>query len=331
MNRSVPPAGAVTRAVMTGPATVTTGSKAARRYCRDHGRPGPGRRPRRRGPHQSSLGRRFGPRPRANGLPRRRPRGGVARPVVRSERPGVRKRIRTPRPLRKSPSLPDRRGGKRGRSFRRTSDVHPGASSRTARPFITVCLARQSTLCNGITTFTVDCWRNLPRGYVTRRSTRPGRRPNVWPPGPAPRRSPALGAGLAALPDRDPGWPSWPTPHLQTQTSASTAPRATSPARSPTSPGPGWRSSLPTQPLPSRTAPNVLATSTPASSRPSASCTRPWHATPDDLASLPAHIQSARVAGGVAGWCRRFRGAAADRSWRSVGHCCVWPEGAVGG
>jgi hypothetical protein len=221
---------------------------------------------------------------------------------------------------------PDRRGRKRGRSFRRTSDVHPGASSRTARPFITVCLARQSTLCNGITTFTVDCWRNLPRGYVTRRSTRPRRRHNVWPPGPAPRRSPALGAGLAALPDRDPGWPSWPTPHLQTHTTASTAPRATSPARSPTSPGPGWRSSLPNQPLPSRTAPNVLATSTPASSRPSASCTRPWHATPDDLASLPADIQSARVAGGVAGWCRRFRRAAADGSWRSVGTVASGPR-----
>jgi hypothetical protein len=65
----------VTRPVQSGPATLTTGSKAARRDRE------------RMGFHAGGLG------------------GGVARPVVRSERPGVRKRIRTPRPLRKSPSL----------------------------------------------------------------------------------------------------------------------------------------------------------------------------------------------------------------------------------
>jgi len=103
---------------------------------------------------------------------------------------------------------------------------------------------------------------------------------------------PDLGAGLAARSDRDPGWSPWPTPRLQTRMIASTAPRATSPAQSPTSPGHGWRSYLPSQRLQSRTAPTVMTTSTPASSRPYANCTRPWQAIPDDLASLPADMES---------------------------------------
>jgi hypothetical protein len=60
----------------------------------------------------------------------------------------------------------------------------------------------------------------------------------------------------------------------------------------PTSPGHGWRIDLPSQRLRSRTAPSVLATSRPASSRPYADCTKPWQATPDDLASLPADMKS---------------------------------------
>jgi hypothetical protein len=81
-------------------------------------------------------------------------------------------------------------------------------------------------------------------------------------------------------------------------------PRATSPARSPTSPGHGWPRNLPSQHLQARTAPSVLATSTPASSRPSATCTRPWPATPDDLADLPADMDSASVPVGLTGWRR---------------------------
>jgi hypothetical protein len=65
----------------------------------------------------------------------------------------------------------------------------------------------------------------------------------------------------------------------------------------PTSLGHGWRH-RPSQPLPSRTAPTVLTSSTPASSRPSANCTRPWAATPDDLASLPADMERSSVAVG---------------------------------
>jgi hypothetical protein len=69
-------------------------------------------------------------------------------------------------------------------------------------------------------------------------------------------------------------------------------PRATSPARPPTSPGHGW----PSQPLQAGTAASVLASSKPASSRPSASCTAPWQATPDDPPddppSLAADIES---------------------------------------
>ena len=76
-------------------------------------------------------------------------------------------------------------------------------------------------------------------------------------------------------------------------------PRATSPARSPTSPEHGWRH-RPTQPLQSRTTPTVLTTSTPASSRPSANYTRPWPATPDDLAELAADMKRVRVVVGGA-------------------------------
>ena len=56
-------------------------------------------------------------------------------------------------------------------------------------------------------------------------------------------------------------------------------------------PGAWLASSLPSQRLQSRTAPTVLTRSTPASSRPSANCTKPWPATPDDLAGPPADIE----------------------------------------
>jgi hypothetical protein len=161
----------------------------------------------------------------------------------------------------------------------------------TDGPLIAVCLARQPARCNGGTTFTVYSCRNLPRGYVTRRSTRSGRRQRVRLLRPAPRTPPDLGAGLTARPDRDPGWSPWPTPHLQTSTIAFIAPRATGPARSPTSPGHGWPSNLPNQHLQARTAPGVLATSTPASIRNFANCTRPWLATPDGLVDLPADME----------------------------------------
>jgi hypothetical protein len=120
-----------------------------------------------------------------------------------------------------------------------------------------------------------------------------------------------LGAGLAAHPDRDPGWSPWPTLYIQTRMIASTAPRATSPARSPTSPGHGWPSSLPSQRLQARTASSVLTTSMPASSRPSADCTRPWPATPDDLAGLLADMKPVLVIIGGAGWRRDDRRVAA--------------------
>jgi hypothetical protein len=81
-------------------------------------------------------------------------------------------------------------------------------------------------------------------------------------------------------------------------------PKATSPAQSPTTPEHGSPSSLPSQQLQARTAPTVLTRSIPASSRPSANCTRPWPTTPGDLASLPADIERRWVAGGGAS-CRR--------------------------
>jgi hypothetical protein len=92
--------------------------------------------------------------------------------------------------------------------------------------------------------------------YVIRRSTRSKIRQSVWLPGPAHRRSPDLGAGLAARAARDPGWPPWPTPSTHTRMIASTTLRATSPAQSPTSPGHGWPSSLPNQHLQARPAPS---------------------------------------------------------------------------
>jgi hypothetical protein len=123
----------------------------------------------------------------------------------------------------------------------------------------------------------------------------------MWLPGPAHRRSPDLSAGLAARFDRDPGWSPWPTPQIQTRTSAFTAPRATSLARSPTSLGHGWPRHLPCQRLPSRTAAaTVLTRSKPASSRPSAGWTRPWPATPGDLAGLLADMEGVWVAVGAA-------------------------------
>ena len=211
--------------------------------------------------------------------------------------PGARKRIRNSSGRR--PSFPDRRGRNTGHYFRRTSAVPPGASSMTETPLIAVCLAGQAASGNGTTTFTVDSRPNQPRDYVTRRvdSTRQEAEgtavradASTFPPDP--------GAGLAAHPDRDPGWSPWPTPNHQTRMIASTAPRATSRVRSPTSLGHGWPSSPPSQRLPSRTAPTVLTSSTPASSRPSANCTKPWPATPDDLAGLPADMESSSVAVG---------------------------------
>jgi len=129
-------------------------------------------------------------------------------------------------------------------------------------------------------------------------------RQNVWLPGPAHRSSPDLGAGLAARFDRDPGWSPWPTPDIQTRMIASSAPRATSPAQSPTSPGHGWPSHLLSQRLQSRTASTVLTRSKPASNRPSAGCTRPLRTTPGDLAGLLADMESVLVLVGVAGWHR---------------------------
>ena len=119
-------------------------------------------------------------------------------------------------------------------------------------------------------------------------------------------KSPRISApAWPPAPDRDPGWSPWPTPYIQTRMIASTAPRATSPARSPTSPGHGWPSSLPSQRLQSRAAPIVLTRSTPASSRPSAGCMRPWPAAPGDLAGLLADMKRVWVVVGVAGW-RRY-------------------------
>ena len=111
---------------------------------------------------------------------------------------------------------------------------------------------------------------------------------------------------------------------------ASTAPRATSPARSPTSPEHGWRH-RPSQPLHSRTTSSVLTTSTPASSRPSAGCTKPWPATPDDLASLPSDLERAWIAVGGAGWrWDNSEGAAAQTPSQSplrVGPPLRWLDG----
>jgi hypothetical protein len=53
--------------------------------------------------------------------------------------------------------------------------------------------------CNSSTTFTVYSWRNLPRGYVTRRSTRPGRRHRVQLLRPAPRSAPSTSAPAGPL------------------------------------------------------------------------------------------------------------------------------------
>jgi hypothetical protein len=138
----------------------------------------------------------------------------------------------------------------------------------TETPLIAICLAGQAASCNGTTTFTVDSRPNQPRDYVTRRvdSTRQEAEGTAaradaltFPPDP--------GAGLAAHPDRDQGWSPWPTPNHQTRMIASTAP-------------------------------TVLTSSTPASSRPSANCTKPWPATPDDLAGLPADMKRSSVAVG---------------------------------
>jgi hypothetical protein len=171
----------------------------------------------------------------------------------------------------------------------------------TERLSITVCLARESAPATALQRSPYipgEIYREVtspagrPGPVGDRGYSRAGRRIDVLP---------DLGVGLATRPDRDPGWSPWPPLGLQTPTIASTAPRATSPAQPPTSPGHGWRGCLPSQGLRSRIAPSVLATSRPASSRPYADSTRPWRATPDDLASLPADIERA----GGTGW-RRY-------------------------
>jgi hypothetical protein len=101
---------------------------------------------------------------------------------------------------------------------------HPTRQEGPRGPLIAAGLARRSALCNDSTTFTVYSRGNLQQDYVTRRSTRPGRRQKVQLLRLAHRSSPNLGAGLTARPDRDPGWSPWPTPHIQTRTIASTAP-----------------------------------------------------------------------------------------------------------
>ena len=144
-------------------------------------------------------------------------------------------------------------------------------------------------------------------------------RQNVWLPGPAHRSSPDLGAGLAARFDRDPGWSPWPTPCIQTRTIAFTAPRVTSPAQSPTSPGHGWPSHLPSQRLQSRTASTVLARSKPASNRPYAGCTKPLVATPGDLAGLLADME--RVGSCRRSWLASVRPGGLLPAQTRQGHC----------
>jgi hypothetical protein len=176
--------------------------------------------------------------------------------VVRSERPrgcGSGFGNAPPGPPRKPPSFPDRCGRKRGGSG--------GTAFAVRFPVGTTA---------GVTS---PAGRQAPaqgRGYGGS-----GRRIDV-PPG--------LGAGRAVRPDRDPGWSPCPKPLPQTRMIASTAPRATSPARSPTSPGRGWRSSLPSRPPRPRTADLVLATSRPPCSCRCARCGGPSAAVADDPA-----------------------------------------------
>lgn len=81
-------------------------------------------------------------------------------------------------------------------------------------------------------------------------------------------------------------WSPWPTPQIQTGTIASIAPRATSPAQSATSLGNGWCSHLPSQLVPSRTAPTVLPRSKPAFRRLCAGCGRLSETIPGHLAGV---------------------------------------------
>src|SRR5205823_3408499 len=125
--------------------------------------------------------------------------------VVRSEQPrGAEADPETPpgatpgRP----PSLPDRCGRKRG------------ASGGTA---IAVRFPLRTTA--GLRHPQVDKPRHEAEGTAAQAGA------STFPPD--------LGAGLAARPDRDPGWSPCPKPLPQTRMTASTAPRATSPARSP--------------------------------------------------------------------------------------------------
>ena len=170
----------------------------------------------------------------------------------------------------------------------------------TERPLVAVCLARQSALCNGITTFTVCSWRNLLRGYVTHGvdSTRQEAEGVAARAG-ASKFPPDLGAGLAVCSDRDPGWSPWPTPCIQTRTIASTAPRATNPAQPPTNPAHGWPSHLPSQHLQAMTAPTVLARSKPAFRMPSAGCARPLQTIAGHLARRPTDMESVWVILGI--------------------------------
>jgi hypothetical protein len=213
--------------------------------------------------------------------------------------------------------------GNAGHSFAELRMFRP-AFKMTERPLIAVCLARQSALAATALQRSPyipgETYREVtsPAGRLDPAGGRvcgcPGRRPK-FPRTSAPAWPPAF--------DRDPGWSPWPTPDIQTRMIASTAPRATSPAQSPTSPGHGWPSHLLSQRLQSRTASTVLTRSKPASNRPSAGCTRPLRTTPGDLAGLLADMESVWVLVGVAGWhrddpkdCHRLR----YRRSHSCGH-----------
>ena len=139
---------------------------------------------------------------------------------------------RPPGATRKPRSFPDRRGRKRGASG--------GTAFAVGFPVGTTTGVRHPQ---------VDKSRHRAEGTAAQAGA------STFPPD--------LGAGRAARPDRDPGWSSCPKPLPRTPMIASTAPRATSPARSPTSPGRGWRSFLSSRPPRPRTADLVLATSRP--------------------------------------------------------------------
>jgi hypothetical protein len=103
--------------------------------------------------------------------------------------PGVRKRIRNapPGPPRTPPSFPDRRGRKRGHSSAELRMFHPALQDD--REAVNRGLPPHSTLCNGITTFTVDSWRNPPRGTSAAGRLDPAGGKGYSGPRPAHRRS----------------------------------------------------------------------------------------------------------------------------------------------